>query len=203
MIFTLPENYIFGLFIGFICIIIVFAAMMREKDDLHRLLLTDLVEILTLVIIALIRTDLAEALILPGLVVGIAEILAMAELYIEKEDLVKKPENFLNIEIMETAPGILAVVMLIYGIILSGFTGGAVAGLGILFYFLCKGNNEKTEILETVSGYAWVAWVVAFIVFMTLPQYWFFAVMLAGTGVFAKVAAKMAIVGTMRGKSDV
>jgi len=203
MIFTLPEDYIFGLFIGFICVIIAFSAIMMEKNDLHRLLLTDLVEILTLVIIALVGTDLAEALILPGLVVGIAEILAMAELYIEKENLVKKPESFLNIEIMNTAPGILAVVMLIYGIILSGFTGGAVAGLGILFYFLCKGNSEKTEILETVSGYAWVCWVVAFIVFMTLPEYWFFAVMLAATGIFAKVAAKMAIVGTMRGNSDV
>jgi energy-converting hydrogenase A subunit G len=177
--------------------------MMKETDDLHRLILTDVIEIITLVIIALIGTDLAEALILPGLVVGIAEILALAEIYIEKESLIKKPEKFLNIEIMETAPAILAVVMLIYGIILTGFTGGAVAGLGILFYFLCRGNDEKTEILETVSGFAWVCWVVAFIVFMTVPQYWFFAVMLAGTGIFAKVAAKMTIVGTMRGNRDV
>ncbi|MDD4126724.1 MAG: EhaG family protein [Methanomicrobium sp.] len=197
------SDYSFGLLIAFASILIVFFAMMREKDDLHRLLLTDLVEIITLTVIALVGTDLAEALILPGLVVGIAEILAMAEIYIEKESLVKSPDDFLKIEIMDSAPGILSAVMLIYGIILSGFTGGAVAGLGLLFYFLCKGSSEKTEIIETISGYAWVAWVVAFIVFMTLPQYWFFAVLLAGTGIFAKVAAKMSIVGTMRGNEDV
>ncbi|MBN2733493.1 MAG: EhaG family protein [Methanomicrobiaceae archaeon] len=203
MILSFTDDYSFGLLIGFVCILIAFFAMMKETDDLHRLLLTDVIEIIALVIIALIGTDLAEALILPGLVVGIAEILALAEIYIEKEGLVKTPENFLKIEIMDTAPGILSAIMLIYGVILSGFTGGAVAGLGLLFYFLCRGSQKKTQILETISGYAWVCWVVAFIVFMTIPQYWFFAVMLAGTGIFAKVAAKMTIVGTMRGNRDV
>ena len=71
----------------------------------------------------------------------------------------------------------------------------------MLFYFACKGTEEKTEILEEVSGYAWVMWVVAFIVFMTLPAYWFFALMLAGTGILAKVAIKISILGTMR-KND-
>ncbi|MBP2132343.1 energy-converting hydrogenase A subunit G [Methanomicrobium sp. W14] len=197
------SDYSLGLFIAFVCVIIAFYAMLKETDDLHRLLLTDLVEVVTLSIIALVGTDLAEALILPGLVVGIAEILAMSELYIEKESLFKIPENFLDIEVMETAPKILSSLMLLYGIVLSGFTGGAVAGLGLVFYFMCRKNSERTEILETVSGYAWALWVLAFIIFMTLPQYWFFAIILAGTGVFAKVAAKMTIVGTMRGGNDV
>ena len=203
MILPIIDEYSLGLLIAFSCVLIVFFSMMKEKDDLHRLLLTDLVEIVALVIIALVGTDLSEALILPGLVVGIAEILAMAEIYIEKENLVRAPDRFLDIEIMHSAPGILSVILLIYGIILTGFTGGAVAGLGVLFYFLCKKSHEKTEIIETVSGYAWVCWVVAFITFMAAPQYWFFAVMLAGTGIFAKVAAKMSIVGTMRGNRDV
>jgi energy-converting hydrogenase A subunit G len=178
--------------------------MIREKEDLHRLILTDLVEIMSLVIIALVATDLAEALILPGLVVGIAELLALSELYIEKENLRKDPENVLHIEVMDSAPGILAVIFVIYGIVLSGFTGGAVAGLGLLFYFMCRGSSEKREIIETVSGYAWACWVVAFIVFMALPQYWFFGVIIAGAGIFAKVAAKMSVIGTMNGgDSDV
>ncbi|WOF15943.1 DUF2105 domain-containing protein [Methanoplanus sp. FWC-SCC4] len=203
MILQILSEYQTGLFIAFVCIAVAFIALIKEKDDLHRLLLTDIVEIIALVVIALIGTDLAEALILPGLVVGIAELLALAEVYIEKEKLVNSPEKFLHIEIMDSAPVILAVLFLLYGIILSGFTGGAVAGVGMVFYFLCKGSSEKTEIIETVSGYAWVAWVFAFIIFMTLPQYWFFAVMIAGAGIFAKVAAKMSIVGTMRGERNV
>ena len=64
---------------------------------------------------------------------------------------------------------------------------------------MCRGSSEKREIIETVSGYAWACWVVAFIVFMALPQYWFFGVIIAGAGIFAKVAAKMSLIGTMNG----
>lgn len=199
LVYNLSAEYEAALVITLICIIIAFWAMMREKEDLHRLILTDLVEIMCLVIIALVATDLAEALILPGLVVGIAEFLALSELYIEKESLKNAPENVLHIEIMDSAPGILAVIFVIYGIILSGFTGGAVAGLGLIFYFMCRGSNERRKIIETVSGYAWACWVVAFIVFMALPQHWFFGVMIAGAGIFAKVAAKMSLIGTMNG----
>jgi energy-converting hydrogenase A subunit G len=203
-VYNLSSEYELALIITLVCVIIAFWAMVREKEDLHRLILTDLVEIMSLVIIALVATDLAEALILPGLVVGIAELLALSELYIEKEDLRKDPENVLHIEVMDSAPGILAVIFVIYGIILSGFTGGAVAGLGLVFYFMCRGSSEKREIIETVSGYAWACWVVAFIVFMALPQYWFFGVIIAGAGIFAKVAAKMSVIGTMSGgDSDV
>ncbi|ADN35955.1 Protein of unknown function DUF2105, membrane [Methanolacinia petrolearia DSM 11571] len=203
-VYNLSSEYELALIITLVCVIIAFWAMVREKEDLHRLILTDLVEIMSLVIIALVATDLAEALILPGLVVGIAELLALSELYIEKENLRKDPENVLHIEVMDSAPGILAVIFVIYGIILSGFTGGAVAGLGLVFYFMCRGSSEKREIIETVSGYAWACWVVAFIVFMALPQYWFFGVIIAGAGIFAKVAAKMSVIGTMNGgDSDV
>ncbi len=203
MMLSFFDEYQFGLCAALICVFIVFFSMMREKDALHRLLLTDAVEIIALAIIALVGTDLAEALILPGLVVGVAEILALAEIYIEKEGLVNAPKSLPEIEIMQSAPGIVSAVMLIYGIILSGFTGGAVAGLGLLFYFMCKGNTQRTEIIETISGYSWAVWVIAFITFMAAPQYWFFAVMLAGAGIFAKVAAKISIVGTMRGGRNV
>ena len=62
-----------------------FLALTLETDDLHRLLLLDLVEITTLGVIALLGTDLAEALFLPGLTVGIAELLALSQIYITKE----------------------------------------------------------------------------------------------------------------------
>ena len=195
------SDFTIGIIGAIVCIFISFYALMRETDDLHRLLLTDLIEVIALIAIALLGTDLAEALILPGLVVGVAELTAMSQIYTVKEKLVREPDSFLDIEIMHTAPAIIAVGMLIYGIILSGFTGGAVAGLGMLFYFVCRGTDEKTEILETISGYAWVMWVIAFMIFMILPAYWFFALMLAGADILAKVAVKISILGTMR-KND-
>ncbi|MBR6496835.1 MAG: DUF2105 family protein, partial [Methanomicrobium sp.] len=119
------SDFTIGIIGAIVCIFISFYALMRETDDLHRLLLTDLIEVIALIAIALLGTDLAEALILPGLVVGVAELTAMSQIYTVKEKLVREPESFLDIEIMHTAPAIIAVGMLIYGIILSGFTGGA------------------------------------------------------------------------------
>ena len=82
---------------------------------------------------------------------------------------------------------------------LSGFSGGAVAGLGVIFYFLSRNPSERFEVIETASGYSWILWIVAFFTFMILPQYWFFAVMLAGSAILVKVMAKMSLIGTMRG----
>ena len=49
------------------------------------------------------------------------------------------PQPFaLNMEIMETAPNFIALVLIGYGIFLTGFTGGAVAGGGIVLYALSK-----------------------------------------------------------------
>ena len=39
-------------------------------------------------------------------------------------------------EILQTAPVFIAIILVIYGAFLSGFTGGAVAGGGILFYVI-------------------------------------------------------------------
>ncbi|MDV2482508.1 DUF2105 domain-containing protein [Methanoculleus sp. Wushi-C6] len=191
--------YPVGLIVVAAAIIIGFAAIVREKDDLHRILLTDLAEILALVLIALVATDLAEALILPGLVVGISELMAVSEVYIAKEGLRAPPaEPAFRIEVMESAPGILALILVAYGIVLSGFTGGAIAAVGAVFYFMCRGHVEQFELIETVSGYAWAIWIGAFFIFMLLPAYWFFAVMMAGGAILIKVMAKMSLVGTMR-----
>lgn len=192
------ATYTIGLFVAAIGLVIGFAAIVREKDDLHRILLTDLAEVLALVVIALIATDLAEALILPGLVVGISELMAVSEVYIAKEGLRAPAEPAFHIEVMDSAPGILALILVAYGIILSGFTGGAVAAVGAVFYFMCRGHAEQFELIETVSGYAWAIWIAAFFVFMFLPAYWFFGVMMAGGAILLKVMAKMSLVGTMR-----
>ncbi len=193
------PDYSIGLFVAFAAAGLAFYALMRETDGLHRLLLTDLIEVVTLAFIALIGTDLAEALILPGLVVGASELIALSEIYRIKEGYTLPPGPGLQIEVMESAPAILAALLVIYGIVLSGFSGGAVAGLGVIFYFLCRDHHERFELIETASGYSWVFWIVAFFVFMVLPQYWFFAVMLAGSAILVKVMAKMSLIGTMRG----
>ncbi len=192
------EPYQAGLAVSLLCVVISFWAMMRERDDIHKLLLVDLIETVGLVLVALVATDLAEALILPGLVVGISELIALAELYIRKERLFVVHHVPVRIEVMQTAPPIISFILIVYGIILSGFSGGAVAGLGVVFYFMCIGHSERFALLETISGYAWAFWIIAFFIFMILPQYWFIAVMISGGAILLKVTTKMALIGTMR-----
>ena len=192
------ELYQIGLALSLFCVVISFWAMMRERDDIHKLLLVDLIETIGLVLVALVATDLAEALVLPGLVVGISELIALAEIYIRKERLFVPRHKPIRIEVMNTAPPIISFILVIYGIILSGFSGGAVAGLGVVFYFMCIGHSERFELLETISGYAWAFWIIAFFIFMILPQYWFIAVMISGGAILLKVTTKMALIGTMR-----
>ena len=199
----MEEIYMLGLLAVFLSIVIGFWALVKEEDDLHRILLTDLAEILALALIALVATDLAEALILPGLVVGISELMAISEVFLVREGLTRQPERMLHIEVMDTAPAILALALVGYGVLLSGFSGGAVAGIGVIFYFICKGHDERFAFLEALSGYAWVMWIVAFFIFVLLPQYWFFGVLIAGAAILLKVAGKMSLVGTMRGGANV
>lgn len=197
------DEYAIGLAIAFVAVIITFVAAFREKNDIHRLIIADLAEVSALAIIALIATDLAEALIIPGLVVGISELMALSEIYLTREGLNRPVKQSFRIEVLDTAPAIIAAILIVYGIVLSGFTGGAVAGTGVIFYFMGKQHAERFAIIETVSGYAWAFWIVAFFIFMVLPEYWFFAVMLAGGAILAKVTAKMSLVGTMRGGNNV
>ncbi|MDG6250939.1 DUF2105 family protein [Methanocalculus sp.] len=198
------ETFHTGMFAASLCIIIAFFSFMKETDDLHRLLLTDLASVMALFLIALVGTDLAEALILPGLVVTISKLMALAEIYLVKEGIWgNQPARTLDIEVLQSAPAILASILVLYGIFLSGFSGGAVAGLGVIFYIICKGHQERFELIETVSGYAWVAWIGAFFIMLIFPSQWFLAVMIAGGAILIKVTAKLSLIGTMRGESDV
>jgi len=194
------EEYSIGLLAVFGAGIIAFIALVRERDDLHRLLLLDLAEMVSLGIIALLGTDLAEALILPGLVIGIAELLALSQIYLMKEGLRGGSAPGLNIEVIEAdAPLIISILLIVYGLILSGFTGGGVAGLGVIFYIMSRGHREKFEILEMTSGISWAVWIVAFFIFMFAPQLWLLALFLAAVGILLKVTVKISLVGTMWG----
>ena len=174
----------------------------RQLGDLLGLLL-DLVEIPSLGIVALLGTDLAEALILPGLVVGIAELLALSQIYVTKEGLREKAVRGLNIEVIQAdAPLIISVLLICYGIVLSGFTGGGVAGLGVVFYFMARGHREHFELLEMASGISWAIWIFAFFVFMFIPEYWLLALFMAAIGILMKVIVKMSLVGTMWGDGN-
>jgi len=200
--------YLPAVFTGIIAGLIGLLAISYQKNDLNALILTDIVGIGMLILVAAVGTDLAEALILPGLVVELAEIMAISEILMSREmrklgktvELIPLPLNF-DMEILTTAPIFLAIILIAYGAFLSGFTGGAVAGGGILFYVLSKmtrGVPSNTwEGLAGASGIAWCLWLVGFIIFFIAPNYWLLALFLAAFGVFIKVTFKVGLIGVM------
>ena len=200
--------FIPAVFTGLIVGLIGLMAIAYQKNDLSALILTDIVGVGMLILVAAVGTDLAEALILPGLVVELAEILAISEILLSREmrktgktaDLIPLPVS-LDMEIMTTAPAFMAIILIAYGAFLSGFTGGAVAGGGILFYVLSQRvrgvPTDMWEGLAGVSGIAWCLWLVGFLLFFVFPQYWLLALFLAAFGVFIKVAFKAGLIGVM------
>jgi len=199
----LPALYV-GLITGFIALL----AISSQKNDLSALILTDLVGLSMLVIVASVGTDLAEALILPGLVVELAEIMAISEILMSREmrktgkkvSSIPVPFN-MNMEIMSTAPNFIAVILIAYGVFLSGFTGGAIAGGGVLFYAICKKSRGLPVAvwngIAGVSGIAWTIWLAGFLIFFVAPQYWLLGLFMSSFGVLIKVASKMGLIGVM------
>ena len=195
---------IVGILTGFIALM----GIAFKKGDLAALILTDIIGFSMLLVVAAVATDLAESLVLPGLVVELAEILAIAEILMSREmrkngkpvELIPLPLS-LDMEILGTAPTFLAIILIAYGAFLSGFTGGAVAGVGILFYVLSKTiRGVPSTIWEGVagiSGIAWVLWLVGFLLFFVAPQYWLLALFLSAFGILIKVASKMGLIGIM------
>ena len=195
---------IVGLLTGFIGLL----GIAFKKGDLTALILTDIVGFAMLIIVAAVATDLAEALVLPGLVVELAEILAISEVLMSREmrktgksvELIPLPLS-LDMEILETAPTFFAIILIAYGAFLSGFTGGAVAGVGILFYVLSKTirgvPSTLWEGVAGISGVAWVLWLVGFLIFFVAPQYWLLGLFMSAFGVLIKVASKVGLIGVM------
>ena len=73
----LPAIYA-ALIVGFIGSM----AIALNRRDIHILILTDLIGLAMIIIVSAVGTDLAEALILPGLVVELAETLAISEIHL-------------------------------------------------------------------------------------------------------------------------
>lgn len=207
--------YVPAIFTGLIVGLIGLMAISYQKNDLSALILTDIVGIGMLILVAAVGTDLAESLILPGLVVELAEIMAISEILMSREmrksgeragergktvDLIPLPMS-LDMEILTTTPAFLAVILIAYGAFLSGFTGGAIAGAGILFYVLSKKirgvPSDLWEGVAGVSGVAWCLWLVGFIIFFVFPKFWLLGLFLAAFGIFIKVAFKAGLVGVM------
>ncbi len=192
--------------ISFIVGILSLFAIGVQKNNLHALILTDLLECSLLCIIAAVGTDLAEALILPGLVVSMAEILAIAEVLVVREKVRGKKLNDFKInfdlEILRTSPLFISIILVIYGAILSGFTGGAVIASGLLYYFFCKRvlgeniiNRVKWVGICGFSGIAWSLWIVGFLGFYLFPKYWLVFLLFAGLGLVIKVCSKLGLLG--------
>lgn len=195
---------IVGLLTGFIALM----GIAFKKGDLTALILTDIIGLAMLLVVAAVATDLAESLVLPGLVVELAEILAISEILMSREmrkngkpvELIPLPLS-LDMEILGTAPTFLAIILIAYGAFLSGFTGGAIAGVGILFYVLSRTirgvPSTMWEGVAGISGIAWVLWLVGFLLFFVAPQYWLLALFLSAFGILIKVASKMGLIGIM------
>ena len=207
----MPAIYA-GLIVGFIGTM----AIAMKRKELHILILTDIVGLAMIFVVSAVGTDLAEALILPGLVVELAETLAISEILITREmrkieqnpraNLTKHSSIFphafsLDMEIMTTAPNFIALVLIAYGIFLTGFTGGAVAGGGIVLYALYKKARGLPVLIVDgiagVSGIAWCLWIIGFLLFFVTPQYWLLSLFLAACGLLLKVASKVGLIGLL------
>ena len=207
----LPAIYA-GLIVGFIGTM----AIAMNRREIHILILTDLVGLAMIFVVSAVGTDLAEALILPGLVVELAETLAISEILITREmrkieqDPRKElssssslfPQPFsLDMEIMTTAPNFIALVLIGYGIFLTGFTGGAVAGGGIVLYALSKKARGLPVLIVDgiagVSGIAWCLWIIGFLLFFVSPGLWILSLFLAACGLLLKVASKVGLIGLL------
>ncbi|MGC9516123.1 MAG: EhaG family protein [Methanomicrobiales archaeon] len=193
-----------GILVGFIGLL----GISFQKNDLSALILTDIVGIAMLIVVAAVATDLAEALILPGLVVELAEILAISEILMSREmrksgkkvELLPVPLS-MDMEILKTAPNFISLLLIVYGIFLTGFTGGAVAGVGILFYVLSqKYRGLSSGIWEGISGasgIAWCLWIGGFLIFFIAPSIWLLGLFLSSCGILIKVASKAGLIGVM------
>ncbi|MDR3223612.1 MAG: EhaG family protein [Methanobrevibacter sp.] len=199
----LPAIYT-GFIVGFIGLI----GIAINKSDIHVLILTDIVGLAMLIVVGAVGTDLAEALILPGLVVELAEIMAISEILISREirkkgktpSILPMPLVF-DMEIMTTAPNFLSLILIGYGIFLTGFTGGAVAGGGILLYILSRKARGLPILvingLGAISGIAWCLWIVGFLLFFVNPEFWLLSLFLAASGLLLKVASKVGLIGVL------
>jgi len=204
--------YPIAIIIAIVTAVIGLLGVILAKNDFQKVLLIQLVSYAMLLIVAAVGTDLAEALILPGLVVSLAEILLVSEILISREVTrrsekgeyprkVKLKFNPIKMEIVKTAIPVTSLVTILYGVILTGFTGGAVAGAGILIYLFVgklRGfSHNFWEEMANISGVAWVLWILGFLLYFLNPQLWLVALFMSSGGIVIKVALKLGLLGML------
>lgn len=77
--------YPLAIVIAIIVAVIGFSGLILEKNDFQKILIIQIPILAMYLIVSAVGTDLAEALILPGMVVSLAEILAVTEILISRE----------------------------------------------------------------------------------------------------------------------
>lgn len=204
--------YPIAIIIAIIIAVIGFSGLILEKNDFQKILVIQIPILAMYLMVSAVGTDLAEALILPGMVVSLAELLAVSEILISREitrrtDRGENPRvlefNFkpIKMEVLKTAVPITCIIFVVYGVILTGFTGGAVAGAGILIYLFVgqpKGfSNEFWEEMAGISGVAWIFWLLGFLIYFINPQLWLVALFMSAGGIVIKVALKLGLLGIL------
>jgi energy-converting hydrogenase A subunit G len=211
-----PQIFINFYHIAIVAAIIIavigFSGLILEKNDFQKILIIQIPILAMYMIVSAVGTDLAEALILPGMVVSLAELLAVTEILVSRE-LTKREKKGepprvlkfeyepINMEVLKTAIPVTCVVCVLYGVILTGFTGGAVAGAGILIYLFAGKtagfSHGFWEEMAGISGVAWVFWLLGFLIYFIAPQYWLIALFMSGGGIIIKVALKLGLLGIL------
>jgi energy-converting hydrogenase A subunit G len=205
---TFLNMYLPTIYAALIVAFIGLTGIAIQKRDIHILILTDVVGLAMLMIVAALGTDLAEALVLPGFTVDLAETLAISEILLSREmHKIDKKASFLplpltlDMEIMTTAPNFISLILIGYGVWLSGFTGGVIVGAGLIFYVFCrKARGLPIKVINGISGIsgiAWTLWIIGFALFFAIPKLWLLSLLLAAFGLLLKVAGKMGVIGTL------
>ncbi len=192
--------------------VIGFSGLVLERNDFQKILVVQIPILAMYLIVSAVGTDLAEALILPGMVVSLAELLAVSEILISREvtrragkDGRTRVKEFkfepIRMEVIKTAIPATSIIFVIYGVILTGFTGGAVAGAGILIYLFVdrvRGfSHHFWEEMAGISGIAWIFWLLGFLIYFINPQLWLVALFMSAGGIIIKVALKLGLLGIL------
>ena len=84
---------------------------------------------------------------------------------------------------------------------LDGFTGGAVAGGGIVLYVLSKKAKGLPVLIfdgiAGVSGISWCLWIIGFVLFFVVPSLWVLSLFVVSCGLLLKVASKVGLIGLL------
>lgn len=184
---------------------IAIAGFLFQEEDIHKFILAQGGALTGIVILAAVGTDLAEALILPTVVVMIAETLAFSEILTEKEKLnagitdSPKIGRRVKLNIMETSPILVSGGLVIYGALLTGFQGGAVIGAGSLYYLINKERGDVSgglwDTIHSLAGIGLGGWLIGFAILFLFPRFWLLGLFLSSAGILIKVISHMQLLG--------